>query len=365
MPSVFEPLVTRGTEFRNRIWVSPMCQYSCLEHDGVPNDWRLMHLGQFAAGGAGLVMAEATGVCPEGRITRECTGLWNDKQQQAWSRIVTFVHSQGARVGIQLGHAGRKGSDYTLTDPRSDTTVPLAEGGWKTVAPSAVACPSFDRPRALEADEIPAVVEQFAASARRAVAAGFDLVEIHGAHGYLIHQFLSPLSNERTDEFGGSLDNRMRFALLVARAVREAVGPDFPVFMRLSATDWLEGGWDLEQTIVLAQHLKEIGIDLIDVSTGGLLPSDSIPIGDEYQVPFAAEIRRRAGIATAAVGLVRTLDTAERIVGSGDADAVFIGREFLRDPHLPLRFANVVDQQIADWPYQYRFVHMPTHSLGF
>ncbi len=359
MPSVFDPIALRGAEFRNRIWVSPMCQYSCLDHDGVPNDWHLMHLGQFAAGGAGLVMAEATGVSPEGRITRECAGLWNDEQQQAWTRVVAFAHSQGTKVGIQLGHAGRKGSDYTLTDPRSDTTVPVAEGGWEPVAPSAIACPSFDTPRALEAAEIHEVIGQFASSARRAVAAGFDLVEIHGAHGYLIHQFLSPLSNARTDEFGGSLENRMRLALMVARAVREAVGPDFPVFMRLSATDWIEGGWDLEQTAVLAQQLREAGIDLIDVSTGGLLPSASIPVGDEYQVPFAAEIRKRAGIATAAVGLVRTLETAERIVGSEDADAVFIGREFLRDPHLPLRFATAAEQQISDWPYQYRFVHMP------
>lgn len=359
MPSVFETLTIRGVEFRNRIWVSPMCQYSCLEHNGVPNDWHLMHLGQFAAGGAGLVMAEATGVCPEGRITRECAGLWNEEQQQAWSRVVAFVHAQGAKAGIQLGHAGRKASDYTLTDPRSDTTVPIADGGWETVAPSAIACPSFETPRALEIDEIHDVVEKFAAATRRAIAAGFDLVEIHGAHGYLIHQFLSPLSNKRTDEFGGSLENRMRLALLVAQAVREAAGSDFPVFMRLSATDWLEGGWDLEQTVVLAERLKEVGIDLIDVSTGGLLPSASIPVGDEYQVPFSAEIRRRTGIATAAVGLLRTVETAERIVGSGDADAVFIGREFLRDPHLPLRFAAAAKQQITDWPYQYRFVHQP------
>lgn len=333
-----------------------MCQYSCEEQDGVPNDWHLMHLGQFAAGGAGLVMAEATGVSPEGRITSEDTGMWNDTQRDAWARIVRFIHSQGATAGIQLAHAGRKASDYRLFDERCGTTKPVTEGGWRTVAPSAVAVASFDEPQELDPAGIDKVVADFASAALRSVQAGFEIIEIHAAHGYLIHEFLSPLSNLRTDEYGGSLENRARLLLRIVRDIREAIGEDHALFIRFSATDWAEGGWDLDQTATVASWAREAGADFFDISTGGLIDGVEIPVGEGYQVPLADHIKAATEVPTSAVGMITTAAYAEDVVASGRADAVMLGREMLRDPHFPLRAAKELNVHLDYWPRQYKAV---------
>ncbi|MBT8163173.1 MULTISPECIES: NADH:flavin oxidoreductase/NADH oxidase [Arthrobacter] len=353
---LFQPLTVRSTTIRNRIWVSPMCQYSCENQDGVPNDWHLMHLGQFAAGGAGLVMAEATGVNPIGRISSEDTGMWNDQQRDAWARIVRLIHEQGATAAIQLAHAGRKASDYRLFDERCGTTKPFAEGGWKTVAPSSLAFPGFDVPRELDHAGIDEVVQDFAAAARRSVEAGFDIIEIHAAHGYLIHEFLSPLSNTRTDEYGGSLENRARLLLRIVAAVREAIGNDHGLFVRFSATDWAEGGWDQEQTAVVAAMARDRGADVFDISTGGLIDGVEIPVGEGYQVPLADHIKSASEVPTSAVGLITTAKYAEEVVASGRADAVMLGREMLRDPHFALRAARELNVHVDYWPRQYKAV---------
>jgi len=329
-----------------------MCQYSVEAHDGVPTDWHLVHLGSFARGGAGLVMAEATGVVPEGRITPGDTGLWNDVQRDAWARIVTFIHSQGALAGVQLAHAGRKASTHVPWE--GDGSVEADAGGWETVAPSAIAFPGYATPRELTAAEIEALPGAWAAAATRAISAGFDLVEIHSAHGYLLHEFLSPLSNERTDQWGGSLENRARLLLDVVRAVRAAVGPDTPVFVRLSATDWSEpAGWTLEDTVTVSRWATEAGADLMDVSSGGLIPGVRIPTGPGYQVPFAHAVRSQADAVVASVGQITSGVQAEQIIATGEADAVLVAREFLRDPHLPLRAAHDLGVELDYWPNQY------------
>lgn len=351
MPSaLFAPMTVGSLTVRNRVWVSPMCQYSVEERDGVPTDWHLVHLGSFARGGAGLVMAEATAVVPEGRISAWDTGLWNDEQVAAWSRITEFIRSQGAVAAVQLAHAGRKAS--TQREWEGAGTLPIEEGGWETVAPTASPFWNYDPPRALTAEEIGDVVQGFADAARRAVRAGFDAVEIHAAHGYLIHQFLSPLSNERDDEWGGSLENRARLFIEVLRAVRAAV--EVPVFVRVSATDWVEPeGLTLEETITLAQWAREEGADLYDVSSGGVAPGIKIPTAPGYQVPFATAIREGAGIPVGAVGQIVESGQAEEIISSGSADAVFVARQFMRDPNLPLRWAGELGEEI-EWPIQYR-----------
>ena len=350
--ALFSPLTLRGTEFRNRLWVAPMCQYSCERRDGVPTEWHLVHLGSLARGGAGLVIAEATAVVPEGRITGWDTGLWNDAQRDAFAPIVAFMHAQGARAGIQIAHAGRKASTYR--DWSGSGTQPLAEGGWRTVAPSAVAFEGYDAPRAMTVADVDAVVAAFGAAARRAVEAGFDVVEIHAAHGYLIHQFLSPVSNLRDDEYGGSLEGRARLLLRVVREVRAAVGDAVPVFVRLSATDWLEpDGWTLEQTIAVAGWAREAGVDLVDVSAGGLVHGVKVPAAPGYLVPFAKAVRDGADVPVTAVGLITEPEQAEEIVASGSADAVLIAREFLRDPHFALRAAHVLGVDVGYWPPQY------------
>ena len=350
--ALFSPLTLRGTEFRNRLWVAPMCQYSCERRDGVPTEWHLVHLGSLARGGAGLVIAEATAVVPEGRITGWDTGLWNDAQRDAFAPIVAFMHAQGARAGIQIAHAGRKASTYR--DWSGSGTQPLAEGGWRTVAPSAVAFEGYDAPRAMTVADIDAVVAAFGAAARRAVEAGFDVVEIHAAHGYLIHQFLSPVSNPRDDEYGGSLEGRARLLLRVVREVRAAVGDAVPVFVRLSATDWLEpDGWTLEQTIAVAGWAREAGVDLVDVSAGGLVHGVKVPAAPGYLVPFAKAVREGADVPVTAVGLITEPEQAEEIVASGSADAVLIAREFLRDPHFALRAAHALGVDVDYWPPQY------------
>jgi len=362
MPSaLFSPLTVRDVTFRNRLWVSPMCQYSAEGKDGVPTDWHLVHLGSFARGGAGLVVAEASGVLPEGRITPWCTGIWSDEQTTAWARIVDFIHSQGSAAGIQLAHAGRKGS--THREWSGEGSVPVPDAGWPTVAPSPIAFPGYAEPRELTADEIRELPTAWAAAARRALDAGFDVLEVHAAHGYLLHEFLSPLSNVRTDEWGGSLENRARLLLDVVRAVRAEAGEQVPVFVRLSATDWAEPeGWTVDDTVAVSAWVHEAGADLVDVSSGGLIAEVRIPTGPSYQVGFASAVRAGAHIPTGAVGQIVGAHQAEDIVAAGEADAVFVGREFLRDPHLPLRMAHELGEDLDYWPLPYTrgtFTHRP------
>lgn len=346
---LLEPFELRSVAFRNRVFVSPMCQYTCEE--GMPNDWHLVHLGSRAVGGAGFVCVEASAITPEGRITPWDAGIWSDAHAAAWERVARFVRAQGAAPGMQLAHAGRKAA----CDKPWHGGKPLApsQGGWQTLGPSAVAFGDYPPPRAMSRDEITATVERFRHAAARALAAGFDVVEVHGAHGYLLHEFCSPLSNLRDDEYGGSLDNRMRFPLAVARAVRDAWPMDKPVFYRVSATDWVDGGWDLAQTLELARRLKAIGIDMVDCSSGGNAAQARIPLAPGYQVPFAAAIRREAGIPTIAVGLISEAVQAEQIVAQGEADAVMLARAFLRDPYWPRHAAKTLGVAM-EWPDQYK-----------
>jgi 2,4-dienoyl-CoA reductase-like NADH-dependent reductase (Old Yellow Enzyme family) len=347
--SLFDSLTLRGTTFANRAWLAPMCQYSAV--DGVPTDWHLVHLGARASGGFGLLLAEATAVVPEGRITPQDTGLWGDAQVAAWRRITDFVHARGTKVGVQLAHAGRKASTFRPFSA-GHGTVPAAEGGWRAVAPSALAFPGCDEPAELTTDQVAALPDAFAAAARRALAAGFDVVELHAAHGYLLHQFLSPLSNDRDDEYGGSFDNRARLLLEVVREVRGRVPSGMPVVVRISASDWTEGGWDVEQSVRLSGLLADAGVDLVDVSSGGNVPAQ-IPLGPGYQVPFARAVRE-AGIPTGAVGLITEPKQAEEIVATGSADVVLLGRVLLREPHWPLRAAHELGATDAvRWPEQY------------
>ncbi|MET3635329.1 NADH:flavin oxidoreductase/NADH oxidase [Curtobacterium oceanosedimentum] len=350
--TLFEPITIRDLTVRNRLWVSPMCQYSVEQQDGVPTPWHLVHLGGFAKGGAGAVVVEAAGVVPEGRISPQDVGLWNDEQRDAFRPIVDFLHAQGAAAGIQLAHAGRKASTYR---PWSGTSgsVPESEGGWATVAPSAVAFDGYAVPRELETEDIRVVALAFAAAARRAVEAGFDLVELHAAHGYLLHQFLSPLSNHRTDAYGGSLENRARALLETIDAVRAEVGAGFPVVVRFSATDWVDGGLTVEDTVQVARWAAEHGADLADVSTGGNVAKAPIPVGPGYQVPFAERVKRDAGIGTIAVGMISTAFQAEQVVATGQADVVMVGREFLRDPAFALRAAAELGVSLDYEPQQY------------
>src|SRR5215211_7595709 len=328
-----------------------MCQYSCVAGDGVPHDWHLVHLGARAVGGAALVLAEATAVVPEGRISPWDTGIWTHEQAAAWERIASFVRGQGAAAGIQLAHAGRKAS--TRAPWRGRGRVAHDDGGWEPVAPSAVPFSDGDpAPRALEAAELPAVASAFAAAACRADAAGFDVVELHMAHGYLAHQFLSPLSNLRTDDYGGPRENRMRLPLQIARTVRDVWPERKPLLVRVSATDWVADGWTLEDTVAFARELRGAGVDLVDCSSGGSSPAQEIPDSPGFQVPFAAAVRREAGIATGAVGLIAEPLHAEEIVARGDADVVLLARELLRDPHWPLRAARELDAE-GPWPRQY------------
>lgn len=352
-PALFTPISVRSTTFRNRIWVAPLCQYSIEEKDGVPRDWHLVHLGSMAAGGAGLVMAEATAISPEGRISDEDTGIWNDQQRNAWARVVAFIHSQGAHAGIQLAHAGRKASVWPEWGYGRSGSMDVADGGWQTVSASALPFGDYTAPVALDETGIDKVVNDFVASAVLAIEAGFDVLEIHAAHGYLMHQFLSPLSNHRTDEFGGSLENRARLLLRVIEGVRAVVGADVPLFVRFSATDYAEGGWDEEQTAIVAGWAREAGADLFDISTGGNVTGVRIPVSPGYQVPFAEFVKEKAVVAVSAVGLITTGAQANEIVESGQADAVMLGREMMRDPHFALRAAHELGVELDYWPQQY------------
>ncbi|MGE3960753.1 MAG: NADH:flavin oxidoreductase/NADH oxidase [Dehalococcoidia bacterium] len=349
MPGLFDPLRIRGVEFRNRAWMSPMCQYSAV--DGVPNDWHLVHLGARAQGGVGLAMVEATAVVPEGRISPGDLGLWNDEQEEAFARIVRFVAQQGAVPGIQLAHAGRKAS--TDRPWRGGKPVGPDAEGWTPVGPSPIAyTEGYPVPDELTTAQVAALPEQFAESARRAVRAGFRMVELHAAHGYLLHEFLSPLTNQRTDAYGGSPEARRRVLIEVVTAIREALGPDLPLFVRVSASEYVEGGWDLADTVELAAVLKDAGVDLIDASSGGNLPHQKLRAYPGYQVPFARVIREQAGIPTAAVGLITEPEHAEGIIAGGDADAVLLGRELLRHPYWVQDAARTLGKDI-EWRPQY------------
>ncbi len=347
--SLFSPLTFRQLTFKNRIAVSPMCQYSC--EDGFATDWHLVHLGSRAVGGAALVMVEATAVEDRGRISPADMGLWKDEQIPALARVASVIKSNDAIPGIQLAHAGRKASTRPPWD--GGQVLPPDIGGWVAVAPSPVPFLSGDPvPAELSAGEIAHIVNSFAAAAHRALEAGFEVVEIHGAHGYLIHEFLSPLSNQRQDGYGGSFENRIRFALEISRRVR-AIWPDsWPVFMRLSCSDWVDGAWDIVQSVELARRLRDIGIDLIDCSSGGAAPHVRIPLGPGYQVPFASQIRREARIATGAVGMITDPQQAEQIVSQGDADIVLLARAMLRDPYWALNAARTLGFPI-ELPKQY------------
>jgi 2,4-dienoyl-CoA reductase-like NADH-dependent reductase (Old Yellow Enzyme family) len=347
---LFSPLALRAVTLRNRIAVSPMCQYSAT--DGRANDWHLVHLGARAAGGAGLVLAEATAVEARGRISPSDLGLWEDAQIEPLARVVRFVEAQGAASGVQLAHAGRKAS---VRAPWDAAGAPLApgDGGWTTVGPSAIPfADGYAPPHALDAAELAVIVRGFAAAARRAVAAGFRAVEIHAAHGYLLHQFLSPLSNRRTDAFGGSFENRTRLVRDVVSAVRAEWPGELPLLVRLSATDWAEGGWDVEQSVALARVLATLGVDLVDVSSGGLVAYAKVPAGPGYQTAFAERIRREAGVATGAVGMITSPEQADHVIRSGQADLVLLARELLRDPNFPLRAARALGHE-GPWPRQY------------
>lgn len=347
---LFSPLKIRDIEFRNRIFLPPMAMF-CSE-DGIPSDWHFVHYGTRAIGGAGLLIQEATAVAPEGRISPGDLGIWSDKHAEAFKRITAFVKAQGAIPGVQLAHAGRKAS---VTIPWLGGDRPLAkqEGAWQTIGPSPVAfAPSFPVPREMTPKDLDEVVAQFATAAQRALVAGYEVVEIHMAHGYLCHEFLSPLSNKRNDEYGGSLANRFRLPLRIAEEVRKAWPDNLPLFVRVSATDWVDGGWDLQQTIEFARMLKDIGIDLIDCSTGGLVPDAKIPAGPGFQVPFAAAVRKEAKIPTAAVGYITEPFQAEQIINTGVADAVLLGREILRNPYWPLEAARKLGADVT-WPPQY------------
>ena len=350
MIHLFDPLTIRGISFANRVFVSPMCQYS--SSDGYANDWHFVHLGCRAVGGAALVLTEATAVLPEGRISPQDLGLWKDDHIEPLARIVRFIHEQGSVAGTQLAHAGRKASTYRPWDGHG--TVPESEGGWTNVmAPSALPfADHYPKPQALSIDGIQDIVSAFAAAARRACEAGFRVIEIHAAHGYLIHQFLSPLSNQRTDAYGGSFENRTRILREILGAVRDSWPEQAPLFVRISATDWTDGGWDIQQSVELARQLKGFGADLIDCSSGGNLPHATIRVGPGYQAAFAEQIRRQANILTASVGMITSPVQAEHVLVSGQADAVVVAREFLRDPYWPLRAARELKQSVS-WPVQY------------
>lgn len=348
---LLSPLTIRGTTVKNRIAVSPMCQYS--SEDGLANDWHLVHLGSRAAGGAGLVCVEATAVTPEGRITPGDTGIWADKHIEPMARIARFVMSQNSVPAIQIAHAGRKAS---CAPPwKGGARLKPEEGGWTTVAPSAIPFNETDPlPKELDAKEIGETIKAFENAAKRAIAAEFKIIELHAAHGYLLHEFLSPLSNKRTDQYGGSFENRTRLVLEVVSGLRKIMPEDMPLFVRISCTDWVDGGWDIEQSVQLAKKLKELGVDLIDCSSGAMVPQAVIPVAKNYQVPFAERIREEARILTAAVGLITDAHQANEIITSGAADLAFLAREMLREPYWALKAEAALGQE-AGWPTPYGY----------
>jgi 2,4-dienoyl-CoA reductase-like NADH-dependent reductase (Old Yellow Enzyme family) len=363
---LFSKFRLRDIDFANRIGVSPMCQYSCVH--GYANDWHFAHLSARAVGGAGLVFTEAAAVTPEGRISPQDLGVWSEKHFEPFERITRFIDGQGAHAGIQLAHAGRKGSTYRPGAGRG--AIPEASGGWRPLGPSAIPfSDTYAKPDELTVDQIKTLQNAFAIAAERAFAAGFRVIEIHGAHGYLIHEFLSPFSNRRADAYGGSFDNRTRFLRECVAAVRRALPERCPLFVRISATDWMEGGWDIDQSVELARGLRDLGVDLIDCSSGGNVEKADIPIGPGYQTPFAERIRREARIATAAIGMITAPAQADQIIRNGEADLVLLARQLLRDPYWPLHAAQELGQ-VTPWPTQYLRAgpsgapaRMPAHEI--
>lgn len=349
MALLFTPLPIRGLTLKNRLIISPMCQYSSV--DGFANDWHLVHLGSRAIGGAGLIILEATGVSPEARISPEDLGIWKDEHIEKLTQITTFLHAQGAAAGIQLAHAGRKAS--TMVPWKGRSRVEPEAGGWQTVAPSAIAYSEhYPQPIELDADGLQKVVTDFASAADRAMRAGFDVIEIHASHGYLLHQFLSPLTNKRTDEYGGSFENRARLLLEVIDAVKNIIPTSSPLFVRIPGSDWAEGGWTPDDAVELARLLQEKEVDVLDVTSGGLVSQQKITAGPAYQLPFATKIKRETGMMVSTVGMITQATQAESILVNGDADLIMIARESLRDPHFPLRAAHELKASI-DWPVQY------------
>lgn len=351
MTLLFEPITVRNLTTRNRIWIPPMCQYSCEEQDGVVGNWALVHYTAFAKGGAGLIIAEATAVSPIGRITPWCAGIWNDEQQIAWEAVVDSVHLNGGKIGIQLAHAGRKGS--THREWSGSGSVSLSEGGWETVSASNKPFEGYAAPRALELEELEGIKKEFVDAAKRSIAAGFDLIEIHAAHGYLLHQFLSPLSNDRTDIYGGSLENRARLLVEIVISVRAAIGDDLPLAVRFSATDWIEGGWTEADTAAVAQWCLDAGADLFDISTAGLSTAQKIAVGPGFQVPYAEFVGEKVDAPVAAVGMITTGTQAEAILQKGIVDVVMIGRAALGDPNWPIRAAKELGVAIDYVPKRY------------
>ena len=350
MPKLFTSLKIRGIELKNRIVVSPMCQYSSI--DGFANDWHLVHLGSRAVGGAAMIITEAAAVSPEGRISPDDLGIWKDEHIVFLKRITDFIKSQGTIPGIQLAHAGRKASHSSPW--KGNKALAIDEGGWDTFAPSAIPYKSSEpSPKEMSPADIKKIIADFGDAAKRAVQAGFEVIEIHGAHGYLIDEFLSTLSNHRNDEYGGNFENRIRLVLEIVTVVRKIIPDSMPLFVRISATDWVEGGWDISDSVKLAKVLKEMGVDVIDCSTGGNSPDQKIQVAPMYQVSFAEQIKKDTGILTAAVGLITTVDEAEGILTNGRADLVLMARAFLRDPYFPLHAAKETGTDI-EWPEQYQ-----------
>ena len=349
MAQLFSPFSIKSVVFPNRIVVSPMCQYSCV--DGFASHWHLVHYGTRAVGGAGLIIQEAAAVLPEGRISYADMGIWKEEHIPALKEINDFIHAQGSIAGIQLAHAGRKASAEVAWN--GGRQIQEGPNSWPTVAPSPIPFYEKDKlPHELTVAEIATIVQAFKEAARRCVAAGYKVIEIHAAHGYLIHEFYSPLSNQRTDQYGGSFENRIRLLLEIVAAVQETWPKDLPLFVRISATDWVEGGWTIEDSVALSLILKQKGVDLVDASSAANIPKAPIPVAPNYQVPFAARIRKEAGIATGAVGLITDAHQAEAILANGDADLIFIGRKLLRDPYFPLQAAAALGVAVS-WPKQY------------
>jgi 2,4-dienoyl-CoA reductase-like NADH-dependent reductase (Old Yellow Enzyme family) len=350
MSKLFSSVKIKSVKLKNRIAVSPMCQYS--SNNGMPNDWHLVHLGSRAVGGAGLVFTEATAVSPEGRISPDDAGIWNDEQANAYKKINSFIKSQNSVPGIQLAHAGRKAS--TFSPWKGTGEVSIESGGWQTIAPSAIPFRgNYPSPKEMSVEDIKLVIEQFSQAAKRSLDAGFEIIELHMAHGYLGHEFLSLISNNRTDNYGGTLGNRCRFVIELAEAVRKEIPDSMPLFTRISASDWTEGGWDIDQSVQLAKWLKDVGVDLIDCSSGGNISNTKIHVEPGYQIPFAEKIRKEANIPTGGVGLITTAELAEQIISKGQADIVLLAREMLRDPYWPMHAAKKLNVELKDFPNQY------------
>jgi 2,4-dienoyl-CoA reductase-like NADH-dependent reductase (Old Yellow Enzyme family) len=350
MSRLFKPILIRSINLKNRIAVSPMCQYS--SEDGLPTDWHFVHLGSRAVGGAALIIMESTAVSPEGRISPDDAGIWSDKHAEAYKRITAFIKSQNSIPAIQLAHAGRKASTFSPWKGRG--SVNEKEGGWQTIAPSPISfADNYPLPKEMNKQDIQQVLDQFKLAAERSIEAGFQLIELHMAHGYLVHEFLSPLSNFRKDEYGGSLENRCRLAIEIARNVRNTIPEEMPLFVRISSTDWVKDGWDINQSVKLAEWLKDEGVDLIDCSSGGNVAKPDIPLGPGYQVPFSDEIRKKADILTAGVGMITSPEQAENIIRTGQADLIVLAREMLRNPYWPLYAAEKLKTDIP-WPDQYK-----------